>query len=463
MGVLVKKALGIAFLGGSLVSVAVAQQKPVATDAKVESDVLKALANAPELATQNIQTTTVYGVVTLTGSASDEASRSKAENLVARVAGVKKVVDEMTLDTETREQRTNSEQQTVLQSDGSYAPVLAQGPAPGQVEAQSRNEQAEPGYTSPPAPTSGAPVTAQASGSYSQQPPQAPQREEQYPPQRRPQGDERYPAQANGQYPPRPPSGPYPPRRPLYSGDSSYRPQAAYPVQGGQEAGRQVTIASGALVRIRINQGLSGNHSQPGSLFEATVLNDVVADGAVAIPRGASVQGTVVDAKSAGVLKGRGELALQLTRLTLGGQTYPLFSDVWTRTGADKTVRTVDSALGLGALGAVFGAVAGGGAGAAIGAGVGGAAGVATSAASQGGSVIVPPEAVLTFHLQQPTTVATVSEQEMGRLAYAAGPNSAGPALVQRRRYPGVYYNPYRTMGRTGRTTVPVTSLKARG
>lgn len=192
-------------------------------------------------------------------------------------------------------------------------------------------------------------------------------------------------------------------------------------------------------MRIRINQGLGSNRTQPGSVFDGTVLNDVVADGAVAIPRGAAVQGTVIDAKSSGVLKGRGELALQLTRLTLGGQVYTLSSDVWTRSGADKTQHTVNSAIGLGALGAVLGAVAGGGAGAAIGAGVGGAAGVASSASSPRGQVAIPPEAVLTFHLAQPATVATVSEQEMARLSYAAGPNGGAP-VVRRRYYPQPYY-----------------------
>ena len=222
-----------------------------------------------------------------------------------------------------------------------------------------------------------------------------------------------------------------------------YGNAAGYPpVPGGQVAGRPVVVPSGSMLRIRINQGLSTHHAQPGSIFDGTVLNDVIADGAVAIPRGAAVQGTVVEVKDAGVLKGRGELALQLTRLTLGGQSYALASDTWKRDGQDKSLHTVNSAIGLGALGALFGAVAGGGEGAAIGAGVGGAAGVASSAASPGGSVIIPPEAVLTFHLQQPTPVTTVSEQEMGRLSYAAGPN-VGPQPVVRRRYPDVYYAPY--------------------
>lgn len=171
-------------------------------------------------------------------------------------------------------------------------------------------------------------------------------------------------------------------------------------------------------------------------------MNDIVANGAVAIPRGASVQGSVVEAKKAGTLKGRGVLTLQITSLTLGGQTYPLMSNVWAQAGRDKTTGTVNSAIGLGAVGALFGAVAGGGAGAAIGAGVGGAAGVASSAASPNGRVIVPPETVLTFTLAQPTTVTTVSQQEMARLSYAAGPRP-GPRYYGPGPYPPPYYRPY--------------------
>jgi len=477
MSVLMKGVVGVAVLAGGLVSMAGAQQKTSLPDAQVEANVLKALASAPELSTQNIQTTTVYGVVTLRGSANDEASRTKAENLAARAQGVVKVIDEMSVGATTAEQNPGADQNPgqgagepvqsanngmVLQSDGTYAPAqpgdAAPPPAAGDRAAGQAQQSAapEPGYVSPPAPPAGGQYPAQADGQNSQGNPQNgggyPQAVGQYPPQAdgqypaqgngqypsRPnaQYPPQYPAQANGQYPP-PPSSQYPPRRPMYGN------AAGYPaVPGGQEAGRPVVVPSGSMLRIRINQGLSTHHAQPGSVFDGTVLNDVIADGAVAIPRGAAVQGTVVDVKDAGALKGRGELSLQLTRLTLGGQSYPLVSDTWKRDGADKSQRTVNSALGLGALGAIVGAVAGGGEGAAIGAGVGGAAGVASSAASEGGAVIIPPEAVLTFHLQQPTPVATVSEQEMTRLSYAAGPNP-GPQPVVRRRYPDVYYAPY--------------------
>ena len=203
-----------------------------------------------------------------------------------------------------------------------------------------------------------------------------------------------------------------------------------------------VTVPNGALIRVRVNQPLDSGRAQPGQRFDGVVVNDVVADGAVAIPRGAAVEGTVVDAQSSGALKGRGELSLQLTSVTLGGKTYPISSEIWAHNGGDKTTETVDkTAIGAG-LGGLVGAAAAGGQGAAVGAGVGAALGLGSSAASGRGQVFIPAEGLLTFHLAQPVTVATVSQMEMDRLAQGAGPGTAGPPRLQR-RYPAVYYGGY--------------------
>jgi hypothetical protein len=134
-GLAVALAGGLA-VGATIAPVALAQDSQGVPDAQVESNVLKALASAPELATQNIQSSTVYGTVTLTGNVHDEALRVKAENLVARAQGVKKVVDELTLgDTAApandggaeaqpnQQPDTNQNNNMVLQSDGTYAPA----------------------------------------------------------------------------------------------------------------------------------------------------------------------------------------------------------------------------------------------------------------------------------------------------------------------------------------------------
>ena len=267
-----------------------------------------------------------------------------------------------------------------------------------------------------------------------------------------PQYQPQDPNQANAQaYPQRRPM--YPP--PGYPGYSSYPQQQRYaqggqPPMGGQVAGQSVTIPNGALLRVRINRSLRSDKTQPGTVFDGVIVNDVVADGLVAIPRGASVQGTVVDAKGSGALSGRGEMSIQLTSVTLGGRQYPIVSDLWAHNGGDKTIETVNKTAGFGALGAVVGAVAGGGVGAAIGGGVGAAAGLGSSAASGRGQVYIPAESIVTFHTAQPAQVATVSEQEMQRLAYGVPAGADAPPVRNVYRvypgYPPGYY-PYAPYG----------------
>ena len=53
-------------------------------DAQIEANVLKALAGAGQLATENIITNTVYGTVTLSGTVKDESTRQLAETVASR-------------------------------------------------------------------------------------------------------------------------------------------------------------------------------------------------------------------------------------------------------------------------------------------------------------------------------------------------------------------------------------------
>ncbi len=444
----VKAALAVTMF--ALVAEPVWAQTKIVPDAQIESNVLRQLATAPELSTQSIQSSTIYGTVTLSGVVQTEELRTKAENLAARADGVKKVVDQLTLgdpSTASGDQQTSAatDQQAntgapncQLQSDGTCAPAADNQ---NQAHPQSNQQQA---YNQQAAAQAQQPAYPQQQSGYGQ-PQNYPQGSypEQQPQYSQPPAYSQQPGYAgNGTQPGY--GQPAPPRRPMYgNGYAPYPDTVAPSGPGSQQAGQIVTIAPGALLQVRINRGIDSNHIAPGTPFEGMVLNDVVSGGAVAIPRGATVQGTVVDAHKAGALKGRGELALALNGLVLGGQVYPIVSVPWDREGRDKTISTVNSALGLGALGAILGGVSGGGAGAAIGAAAGGAVGVAGSAASGGGRVIVPPESILTFHLAQPTTVSTVSQQEMARLAYAAGP-IPGVRPVARRYYSpyGPYYGP---------------------
>ena len=63
----------------------------------------------------------------------------------------------------------------------------------------------------------------------------------------------------------------------------------------------------------------------------------------LAIPRGATVHGVVTEVKKAGDLTGSPELALKLTSLDLGGQSYPLDTDQFKVKGPGKGEQTADN------------------------------------------------------------------------------------------------------------------------
>jgi hypothetical protein len=431
-------------------SVASAQTSPV-SDAQVESNVLKALASAPELASEAITTKTVYGTVTLSGTVQTETQRRRAETLAANANGVKKVVDQLTLgDVSAAATQSNTAPgpNMVLQSDGTYAPADQTAQSSSQpgvpVQPQRNNPDADQELDRQ--------MEAQQQA---QQNNQQPDQQSTTANNRRPINSQQYPQSGNypsNSYPQYPQQAQGYPQYPNYPQGGQQYPQGqpgyathgyAAPMDGGQQAGLPVTIPAETLIRVRVNQNLSSDHSQPGTQFDGIVVNDVVAGNVIAIPRGAAIRGTVVDAKASGTLKGRGEMTLQLNQLTLAGKSYPIVSDSWIHNGGDKTIETVNKTVGFGALGAIIGAVAGGGTGAAIGGGVGAAAGLGSSAASGRGQVYVPSEAVVTFHLAQPANIQTVSEQEMQRLAYGVAPGA--DQRYARRAYPRPYpyYAPY--------------------
>lgn len=207
-----------------------------------------------------------------------------------------------------------------------------------------------------------------------------------------------------------------------YQGQYQGQPQAApaAPPSG------PVTVASGVLLPIRTSEPLDSKKVKPGDFFQATVAQNIYVGNVLAIPRGAQVTGRVVDVKKAGELKGGASIALQLTNLSLGGNSYALASDVFDTSSPGKGGYTAGTTVGTTALGAAIGAIAGGGPGAAIGAIAGAGVGLGASAATPGPRSLVPPESVLTFHLTSPATVQPVSAQEANQLEAGSAPRGYG-------------------------------------
>jgi hypothetical protein len=232
--------------------------------------------------------------------------------------------------------------------------------------------------------------------------------------------------------------------------DEQNYPSAQQPYSQQQPAYQQpsgpVTLPAGTLLNVRTSEPLDARKMQAGTYFQATVANDVYQGNVLAVPRGAVLTGQVTGVKKTGDLAGKSGLQLQITSLSLGGQTYALATSPWTSEAPGKAGYSAANTAGGAAFGALLGAVFGGGPGAAFGAVAGGATGLAASAATKGPQVVVPPESVLSFHLTTPVTVTPVSYQEAQRLQ-ASVPQPRQPQLQRRRVYvaaPWPYYGyPY--------------------
>jgi hypothetical protein len=253
-------------------------------------------------------------------------------------------------------------------------------------------------------------------------------------------------------------NGPAPQGYPQQEPPQQYGNQQPPPAPAYADATGPVTIGPGTLIQLRTSEPVNSKHAKDGQPVQFTVIQDVAIGNVLAIPRGATVHGVVTEAKKAGDLGGSPVLALTLTSLDLGGQSYPLQTDQFKVKGPNKAGRTAGNAIGGGIMGTIIGCAVGRGFGCAVGAGAGVAAGTAASAATPGPGIWIPAEARVDFHLTAPLTVAPVSAQEAARLAQ--GLYQGGPNLYQRGYYPygrpyygypygypPVYYRPYVVTG----------------
>lgn len=373
------------------------------TDGQIEMDVVKALDASSTLKNDLITAATIQSEVTLSGTVSSQASKDLAGSIAAKVPGVTKIHNNLTIG--------NPQQAAAAEN---LPDNQAADEVPDQPQAPPQNEPA--------------PEVSQA--------------------------PENGPAQAGQAPPPAGPYGaPYPPSRPEYTpnpppppqyGNAPYgygQPQYGEQQPRYQQATGPVTVPEGALFQARTSEGVDSKHATAGTPVQFTLIRDVTVGGVLAIPRGATLHGVVTDTTQSGKLTGSAGLALTLTSFDLGGINYPIHSDEFRVKSPSKTGRTVNNAVTGGILGTIVGCIAGRGIGCAIGAGAGAAAGTAASAASSGPNAWIPPEALVAFHLAAPVTVNPVSQQEADRLAQ--GLYNAGPTLQRRRYPPPYYYRPY--------------------
>jgi BON domain len=314
-------------------------------DDTITTDIKAKLFSDPQLKSTALNVDSKNGVVTLTGTVPDDASRQQARDIAAKTNGVKQVIDSMTLAAPTP---------TVAASEPAPAPVPEPARAPSKPahkqRAATKEKESEPVPATPASDETAAATPA---------PPPAP-------------------APAAAPAPPPPP----PPPQPI-----------------------TVTIPEGSIVTVRTIDSIDSATASTGQTFRASLDAPVVVNDQVVLPRGLNTTLRLVEASSAGKFKGRSELTVSLDSVAYQGRTYTLASSDVQQQGGSRGKRSAEVIGGAAALGALIGGLAGGGKGAAIGAGVGAGGGTATQALTKGQQVRIPSETRLDFTLQTPVAV----------------------------------------------------------
>jgi len=335
---------------------------PPPDDAALSSAVQNRIAADSALKSESIQASVQNSVATLNGTVSSDAARALAASDAAQVAGLKTVVNNLTVQTPTQpDQQAESK------------------PAAAAPEPPSRPVRTAPKKQ---------PATKLQNESINHSP---------APIERIPPPDQR----AQSTPPPPPP------------------PQPAAPTF------RDITVPAGTTLPIRITQTLDSATTQPGENFTGAVASDIIIDGLVAIPKGATVSGRVDDVQEAAHFKGNSLLTVEVTRLKHRGENLPLATEPYSVAGKGRGKNTAEKVGGGAAVGAILGGIFGGGKGAAIGAAAGGGLGAGANAVTKGQQVQIPSESIVRFHLTRPVSIRVSADAR----------STPGPTLQQRPEY----------------------------
>lgn len=176
---------------------------------------------------------------------------------------------------------------------------------------------------------------------------------------------------------------------------------------------KNVVIPASSTVSIRMIDGIDSKVNHAGEIFHASLDAPLVVGDSVVVPRGADVYVRLTSASSAGHMKGKSELHLELLKMDFQGRSYDLASDTYTEVGSSRGANTAKKVGGGAIAGALLGGLLGGGRGAAIGAGVGAGGGAVYQGATKGKQVKIPAETKLDFQLSQPVTVTVIPRADI--------------------------------------------------
>ncbi len=340
-------------------------------DATLNTQVQSKLFSDQGLRGEPIQTAVSGGVVTLNGTVSSDTARTAAAGDAGQVAGVKTVVNNLTVEAPATSAAVTP---APMPAAPAPAPPAVVKPSPSRHDHDHDRDRAN-----------SAPIVRSAPEPMAQQPAPPPQV-----------------AQAE---PPPSPQAVAPPPPPL-------------PVM------RNITLPAGTAIPVRITQTLDSASTQTGDKFTGAIASDIIVDGLVVLPQGAPVTGHVDEARDAAHFKGSSLLTISLTSILHRGERIECSSEQYSKEGAGRGKNTAEKTGGGAAVGAILGGILGGGKGAAIGAAAGGGVGAGANGITRGQQVQIPSESVVRFKLADPIIV---------RVTTGGGPDDGAAQGLQRR------------------------------
>lgn len=176
------------------------------------------------------------------------------------------------------------------------------------------------------------------------------------------------------------------------------------PAAASPRSEREVTVPAGALLHLRLEEGVGSDISRVEQPVRAEVTRPVVVRGVTVIPAGSTALGHVVAVRRAGHLQQRSLVTVRFTEVKPRGEDerFRIGTRSWSALGPSLKKRTVEGIGVPAAGGAIIGALIGGGKGAGIGAGVGAGAGTARLLVTRGKDVRVSRGTVLAVRLTEP-------------------------------------------------------------
>lgn len=168
----------------------------------------------------------------------------------------------------------------------------------------------------------------------------------------------------------------------------------------------EIVIPPDAVIGLQVENSVSSETARIEDRVDARVTRDVRAGGAVAIPAGSRVQGSVTLVERGGKVKERARLGVRFHTVVLAdGTRVPIRTETILREGESPVNGSASKIGGAAVGGAIIGAILGGGKGAAIGGSIGAAGGTAAVMAGGAKPATLNAGTTVTVHLAESAAV----------------------------------------------------------